>query len=82
MLWQAAAGAAFLAIDWDVSVANEEVAAILGFDWDAYLPDAGEKISKEIKNALLLIGGAWVLGGAMGVWLEPVKSQGKKVSSD
>lgn len=82
MLWQAAAGAAFLAIDWNVSVDTKEVAATLGYDWNAYLPRAGTKISKEIKHALLLIGGTWVLGGAMGTWLEPAKSRGKNASSD
>lgn len=59
MLWQAAAGGAFLAIDWsDTKGDNKE----------AILSTAG------------LIATMWVLGGAMGMWLEPAKSQGKKAS--
>lgn len=63
MLWQAAAGAAFLAIDWDVVI-----------------PNAPEDTNKRVKDAFGLIAVLWVAGGAMGVWLEPIKSWNKKGS--
>lgn len=61
MLWQAAAGGAFLAIDWsDTKGDNKD----------------------DILQTVGLIAGMWVLGGAMGMWLEPAKSQGKRASTD